>query len=416
MKVEVVVISKEIIKPSSSTPDFLRKYKLSYLDQISPTLFMPLVYFYPADGKISNWERSNQLKKSLSEALTRFYPLAGRVVDNLYVDCNDEGVEFFQANAKVEMSEILSNPIPGELKQFLPYDLNDSREYCMAVQVSFLNCGGMAVGLIISHKIADAMSLHMFANSWAGIACGDTDIPYPKFEAATIFPPRDHVPVSKSVTKEEIVTKIFVFPTSKIDALKDRYSNTNGEKRRPTRIEALSTFIWSRFMSSTQVEANTNKIYSIEPIVNLRPRFDPPLSNDYFGNFWRPASLIITMDKDYEKESCGVVDKIREAISNVNGDYVAKLRQGYAAEMDIKDEKLVRFVFTSLCRFPIYEVDFGWGRPIWVASASHGMKNKVAFFDTQSGNGIEAWINLKKEDMAKFEADMELCSFLSPTM
>ncbi|KAL2543328.1 HXXXD-type acyl-transferase family protein [Abeliophyllum distichum] len=399
MKVEVVVIYKEIIKPSSPTPDFLRKYKFSYLDQISPTLFMPLVYFYPADGKISNWERSNQLKKSLSEALTRIYRLAGRVVDNLYVDCNDAGVEFFQAKAEVEQSKILSNPIPDELNKFLPHDPNDFRDFCMAVQVSFLNCGGMVVGLMISHKIADAMSLHMFAKSWAAIARGDTNIPDPKFDAATIFPPKDHVPGSNQVIKEEsTVTKIFVFPTSKIDVHIDKYANTNGEKRRPTRIEALSTFIWSRLMASTQVEENPNKIYSIEPIVNLRPRFDPPLSNDYFGNFWRAASLIITMDKDYDKQSCGFVDKIREAISNVNGDYVARLRQGNATKTDIKDEQqLVRFLFTSLCRFPIYEVDFGWGRPIWVASANFGMKNKVAFFDSQSGNGIEAWITLKKE-------------------
>ncbi|KAL2559904.1 HXXXD-type acyl-transferase family protein [Forsythia ovata] len=167
------------------------------------------------------------------------------------------------------------------------------------------------------------------------------------------------------------------------------------------------------FMASTQVEENSNKIYLIEPIVNLRPRFDPPLSNDYFGNIWRPASAIMTMDKEY----CGVVDKIREAISNVNGDYVAKLQQGNAAKTDIKDEQqLVRILFTSLCRFPIYEVDFGWGWPIWVASANFGMKNKVAFFDSQSGNGIEAWITLKKEDMAKFEADMELHAFLSSTL
>ncbi|KAL2483251.1 HXXXD-type acyl-transferase family protein [Forsythia ovata] len=123
------------------------------------------------------------------------------------------------------------------------------------------------------------------------------------------------------------------------------------------------------------------------------------------------------MDKDYEKENCGVVDKIREAISNVNGDYLTKLQQDYTVKMDIKDEQqLVRFVFTSLCRFPIYEVDLGWGRPIWVASASYGMKNKVALFDTQSGNRIEAWINLKKEDMTKFEIDVELHAFLSPTL
>ncbi|CAI9775334.1 unnamed protein product [Fraxinus pennsylvanica] len=366
MKVEVVVVSKEIIKPSSPTPDLLRKYQLSYIDQIAPPLFMPYIYFYPADGRSSNWERSNRMKESLPEALTRFYPLAGKLVDRLYVDCNDVGVEFFQAKAEVKLSEILSNPIPGELNKFLPHDPNDFRDFCTAVQVSFLTCGGMAVGFVVSHKIADAVSMGMFINSWAAITRGDSDIPYPKFEGATLFPPRNLGSQSDLVIKERPVTKLFVFSKSKIDALKDKYAKINGGRLRPTRIEALSTFVWSRFMASTQAKSNDNKIYSlIEPIINLRPRFEPPLTNYYFGNIWWPIGATLTMtDKDYEKESFKLVGKIREAITSVNRDYVAKLREGLIPKLDIIDEHLVRFGFTSLCRFPLYDVDFGWGKPI----------------------------------------------------
>ncbi|KAL2483252.1 HXXXD-type acyl-transferase family protein [Forsythia ovata] len=213
---------------------------------------MPLVYFYPADGKISNWERSNHLKKSLPQALTRFYPLAGRIVDNLYVDCNDEGVEFFQAKAEVELSEILSNPIPGELNKFLPYDLNDSRDYCMSVQVSFHELWWN--GCRFSHFSQDCrfhvpslVCKQLGRHCSVGILIFHTQsLRLPLFSQ-----PKDHVPDSNLVIKEEIVTKIFVFSTSKIDALKDKFANTYGEKQRPTRTEALSTFIWSRFMAST---------------------------------------------------------------------------------------------------------------------------------------------------------------------
>jgi hypothetical protein len=57
---------------------------------------MPFVLFYPheSSANFSNLERHDRFKKSLSEVLTHFYPLAGRVKEKLYVDCNDEGVHY----------------------------------------------------------------------------------------------------------------------------------------------------------------------------------------------------------------------------------------------------------------------------------------------------------------------------------
>ena len=73
------------------------------------------------------------------------------------------------------------------------------------------------------------------------------------------------------------------------------------------------------------------------------------------------------------------------------------------------------FRFTSLCRFPLYEADFGWGKPVWVGSGSLPFKNLVVFMDSGSNGRIEAWINLVEEDMGKFQEDKEFLSFVSPT-
>ena len=74
-------------------------------------------------------------------------------------------------------------------------------------------------------------------------------------------------------------------------------------------------------------------------------------------------------------------------------------------------------MFTSLCRIPVYEADFGWGKLIWVGSASLPFKNLVVFMDSGGNNGgIETWINLVGEDMAKFQGDQEFLSFVSPTL
>ncbi|XP_027152601.1 vinorine synthase-like [Coffea eugenioides] len=436
MKVDVQVISRCTIKPSSPTPDHLQHYPLSFLDQINPPVFMPLVLFYPSDqnhlitstpgpGKL------NQLKKSLSEALTRFYPLAGRLIDNTYVDCNDEGIPYVEARASCRLSDFLDNPIPGELNKFLPFDLDDVKDIGMVIQVTLFECGGVAVGVAISHKIADATSLFLFVTSWATISRRDShETRSPIFESAAIFPPRDVAGYNHAlgmVKKDEIVTKRLVFTASKIASLREKYttnSNTaTGDEYhqiRPTRIEALSAFIWTRFLTATAGHKdNRDKMYMLNHAVNLRPRMHPPLSECYFGNLSRPAITIPSFDND--EQGYGIVNQVRDAIRNVGGDqYVTKLREGDKHLNFIKERaklvnkgEVVSFSFTSLCRFPSYEADFGWGKPVWIGSASLTFKNLVVFLDTQSGDGIEAWINMKLEDMAKLEADKELLKYVS---
>ncbi|KAL8107477.1 hypothetical protein AgCh_024043 [Apium graveolens] len=59
-------------------------------------------------------------------------------------------------------------------------------------------------------------------------------------------------------------------------------------------------------------------------------------------------------------------------------------------------------LFTSWCKFPLYEADFGWGNPIWVSGANIPMNNTVILIDEKSGGGIEAWMSLKESDMKEF--------------
>ncbi len=89
------------------------------------------------------------------------------------------------------------------------------------------------------------------------------------------------------------------------------------------------------------------------------------------------AMVILSSDEGYS-----LVDEVRDAIGKINMDYVKKLQEGNEHLDLIKEfgskimkEDIVPLYFTSLCRFPIYEVDFGWGNPIWVGRVSLPYKN-----------------------------------------
>ncbi|CAL2253336.1 unnamed protein product [Prunus armeniaca] len=67
---------------------------------------------------------------------------------------------------------------------------------------------------------------------------------------------------------------------------------------------------------------------------------------------------------------------------------------------------------SSWCRFPFYEADFGWGKPSWV-NQSLEAKNLIVLIDSRDGDGIEASLTFKEEDMAIMESNNELFAYAS---
>ncbi|KAF3447750.1 hypothetical protein FNV43_RR08453 [Rhamnella rubrinervis] len=208
--IDIQVVFKGNIRPSVPTPDHLRHYQFSFLDQIKPSYFMPFVLFYSKEAQTNihtKEQRRDTIKKSLSEALTHFYPLAGQVKRMLYVDCNDEGAYYVEAEAKFQLSEILQNLNLHDMSEFLPLEVNDTKGLPLMVQVTFIDCGGMAIGVGLHHQVADALSFNMFLNSWSALARGQTDFKTPIFGGSKLFPPQDMSTNALSSTRYVHYTK-----------------------------------------------------------------------------------------------------------------------------------------------------------------------------------------------------------------
>ncbi|OMO81445.1 Transferase [Corchorus olitorius] len=421
MKLEVEVVSREIVQPSSPTPEQLRSYQLSFLDQLMPSVYNPWVMFFPGicDTEANIIKTSDQLKQSISKTLPYFYPLAGRITsDEMFVDCNDEGIPFLEARVNCSLSDVIENPVPSELNKLLPFDLyGDVGEFPMGIQSNIFECGGIGIGLCITHKIVDALSFFTVVNMWAAISRGDEKLVSPQFGSASLFPPRNISGTIIPKPKEKLMNKRFVFSASKIEEIRGKYTSLKNQTR-PTRIEALSSFIWSRFAAATEVRPRPDSFCFITHMVNLRTRINPPLPEYSIGNFCSNAITIPSIDEN--GEIChNLVTQMRDSIQEFDKEFVKKLQDGYNRIDYIKEittgyREIIYFSFTSLCRFPIYETDFGWGRPIWAGSAARNMKNLVVFMDTVDGKGIEAWVCLKEEDMAKFESDEEILASIAP--
>lgn len=150
----VEVVSRETIKPLCPTPNHLRNYILSSIDQNSPPIYIPVLLFYlnSAANIINTHQKLFMLKKSLAECLSEYYPLAGTFRDDYsVVECNDEGAEFIEARVNFDISQIIGTSNVKLLNQLLPFESTgnwgmfkektDEREVLVAAQANLFRFG-----------------------------------------------------------------------------------------------------------------------------------------------------------------------------------------------------------------------------------------------------------------------------------
>ncbi|KAI3955505.1 hypothetical protein MKW98_028450 [Papaver atlanticum] len=116
-----------------------------------------------------------------------------------------------------------------------------------------------------------------------------------------------------------------------------------------------------------------------------------------------------------------LTDAFRDVVKKIDREYIEALQSTdllLNSILKLLEHYLNRHTlmmnFTSWCRFPLYETDFGWGKPIWVSTCTIPTKNVIVLMDSNSfGDEIEAYVTLTGEDMVEFEHHDELLALVS---
>ena len=421
---EVEIMSREIIKPSSPTPLSQRWYNLSLLDQMSYRMYIPIVLFYPSNDGDNSVEFSNELNKSLSEILNRYYPLAGRIGDG-GIECNDKGIDFFEARVSCPLEGFLNHPEFEALNLLVPDQIQSNKldlSSTLIVQITFFDCGGMAIGVSICHKVADISTMSAFLNDWAAMARQSEEKEEISAQFITSFFPPDHSPldIPEYVPKKRnCVARRFVFNATKLDALKTLATSHGVEN--PTRVQVVTALLYKCADAASKASSDSPTASDLVQMVNLRQLVIPPLPEKSFGNMaW---CFKISAQEEGEVEFHDLVAQLKEGVAGFRLTYgksfswdelfrlMSDFRKSFGSLLK-RTENIVRFTCTSWCRSPLYNVDFGWGKLIWISCPS-AMWNTIILMDARRGDGIEALVSLEEQNMNVFEHDEELLRFAS---
>ncbi|CAA3031894.1 spermidine hydroxycinnamoyl transferase-like [Olea europaea subsp. europaea] len=423
----VTVAATHTVKPTESTPNEIMQ--LSEIDQTKTLIHAPTVYFYRLNEDILYSHAIQILKESLSKALVLFYPLAGRLHEigggRLELHCNAEGATLVEAESELmiedyEIQDFVPNEAMRELITKVDYIATPIHEQPLVlVQLTKFSCGGVCLGLGISHILADGISAIHFVSEWAKIARGEMtsifplldrkilrlgDLPsVPKFEHIELTPPPLLVGRSDNMEERKKPTTVAMIKLSKqqINELKSKANEETPYKSivRPyTRYEAVAGHMWR---CTTKVRGHKNEqLTRLHLAVDLRNRIQPPIPKGYFGNaVIRQATIATTRDL-LSNPLAYASSRIRESIDKVTDEYIRSYllvanRQdiSWLRNFPTKGCSLGSFYgnpnmeITSWTSMSVYEADFGWGDLIHMGPAEMGFDGKSFIIPSCEGDG-----------------------------
>ncbi|KAJ6750282.1 hypothetical protein OIU85_000876 [Salix viminalis] len=414
------------------------------------------------------------LKHSLSAALSHFPALAGRLqtdpTGHVHIVCNDAGVDFIQAKARhLSIHAILSpTHVPECFKGFFAMDKTLSysghSKPLMAVQVTELK-DGIFIGCAVNHAVTDGTSFWNFFNTFAETCKGSKKISKsPDFSRNTMFnspvvlkcPPGG--PKATFSGDEPLRERIFHFSRDAILKLKlranssnfmsnsaeifgkqsnDSWKIVNGEsngnnglgngKVAPLFFESGKTAEISSFQSlcaqlwisvTRARKLSPSKMTTFRMAVNCRHRLEPRLDPYYFGNAIQSIPTVALAGKILSNDLSFGADLLHKNVVSHGDDTV---RKGIADwEKEPRLFPLGNFDGASITmgsspRFPMYDNDFGWGRPLAVRSGgANKFDGKISAFPGRDGNGsVDLEVVLSPDTMIGLENDDEFMQYVS---
>ncbi|XP_047323061.1 uncharacterized acetyltransferase At3g50280-like [Impatiens glandulifera] len=404
------------------------------------------------------------LKNGLSRTLSLFPPFAGRFKTDtqgyIYITCNDAGADFVYATAaNIHIRDILSPlHVPESVKGFFSLDSTVSYQGhfkpLLLVQLTIL-ADGIFIGCSVNHAVVDGTSFWNFFNTFAEVcrigARRITRSPDFRRESVLISSAVLNIPEGgPKVTfnaDAPIKERIFSFSRESIQKLK---AETNGRKwidfvvggeidvaELMGKISNDSNIkLWNETISKSDISSfqslcallwkaitkarkfPSEKMTTFRMAVNCRQRLEPKLEAYYFGNAIQSIPTYVSAGDVVNRDLRWCAEQLNKNVL-AHGDLTVR-RCIEDWERDPRCFPLGNFdggmiTMGSSPRFPMFDNDFGWGKPLAIRSGrANKFDGKISAFPGREGSGtVDLEVVLAPETMAGLESDPEFMQYVT---
>ncbi|KAL7097278.1 hypothetical protein ACP275_10G134500 [Erythranthe tilingii] len=444
----VTVKATHTVRTAEPTPEEIMY--INSCDQIKDITHTPTIYFYKKSAALdSENDAVSVLRDSLSKALFLFYPLAGRLNwaaeggSRVELHCNGKGVPLFEAESDAAVDDFGDFTPTAAIQALIPsvdYTTPIDEIPLVIVQLTRFRCGGVSVGLGISHVMADGPSALHFVDEWTKFARGVGPAVPPFLDRRVLETPPEKAPAVKfdpavlrrpptlvgeddsslEQRKKPIGVAFLTLTKLQIEKLRNKanldfdYENSGG--RGYSRFEAVAAHIW-RCTSKARGHVADQQT-SLHFVADFRNKLQPPLPKNYFGNALIRVEATDTSGSLLSNPIGAASRKIREAVEKVTDDtvraYLDYLKElpdvGRFRSLDNNGRPKGDFygnpnlAIISWMSLPLYGADFGWGNEIHLGPGPMGFDGKTFIIPTREGDGsfnVAIW--LQEEYMAAFK-------------
>ncbi|XP_021714378.1 uncharacterized acetyltransferase At3g50280-like [Chenopodium quinoa] len=462
---QVKLVSECFIKPNLEAVSEASKkpYNLSPMDidtLCANYMQKGLMYTKSYDAGFQTEVFLLKLKHSFSLSLVHFYPLAGRFATQtfpdehaccIFLDCvNSPGARFIHASLDSTVSDVLSGTdVHPAFRSF--YDLGERAinydghtNALLSLQVTEL-VDGIFIGFSFSHSIGDGTSLEHFITTLSEIfnSVGNSlqnweKLTYVPISREPIFEPffpdgygpvlkLPYVEPSEFLSRENpasIREKIFQFSRVSMSRLKAMANNgvpNDGNRNNEiSSFQALSGLIWRAITRARKLEPEMETNCSLT--MNLRPRLIPPLSQEYFGNYF---SRIRASCKVGELLNTGLgwgSLLLHASLKNVDDKAIIESFRKYCEAPIIgqlaNDSAFFGVNFVKIVgshRSNLFGTEFGMGRPVAIRTGNvNEVEGRVSVSQGSEGAGsVDLEVSLAPSTMTALEMDEEFMSFVT---
>ena len=411
-KFEVNFTGETVIKAVGPLPE-PHIISLSNLDLLSGRFPVTYFYFYSRSQLYDSISVIEDLKSSLAKTLNLYYPFAGRIVENSNTNepeivCDNTGALLVEAHANIPLKDLdfynLNLSLQGKLVSINP-------EFPCQVQVTNYTCSGISITFTFDHALGDASAFARFLVSWSEIALKSpiSSVPDHRRNLLSRCSPRydpelDRIFVKCTMeeilnipTMKTLVKRLYHVDVSSISHL-HKLACLNGRRR--TKIEAFSAYLWKVMVKAIDEKHET---CNMGWLVDGRARMSGGRNSmsNYIGNVLSVAigeASVVELKQDSISDVANIVHQAISKVANKAHfldliDWIECHRPGLMLSRTVLGLGGPTLVLSSGRRFPVTELDFGFGAPVLGTACSTIERLGVGYINQrQSANGDGSWI------------------------